>query len=102
MVFEKRYNLVLNFKNAIRRTTRCSCKMLQLYFRSVCSSVVALVRGDSHVVNECNRFALEHTGNVKLLRLTVQEILAKGNQCRGGFEGSNSLTFSLLQRLRSL
>ena len=58
-----------------------------------CVPPLLTFRGDSHVVNECNRFALEHTGNVKLLRLTVQEILAKGNQCRGGFEGSNSLTF---------
>ena len=68
--------------------------MLQLYVRSV-----HLFRGDSHVIHQCNRFVLEYTGNAKLLRVTVQEILATGNHCRGGSEGSNSLTFSLLQRL---
>ena len=59
----------------------------------MCPTAFTLLSGDSHVGNQCNRLALERTGNAKLLRVTVQEIHATGNQCRGGSEGSNSLTF---------
>ena len=71
--------------------------MLRLYVHSVCSSVVDLVRGDSRVVKQCKRFALEHAGNAKMFRDHGQAMHARfvgGGWGRGrGVRGTQLFDF---------